>query len=267
MSEDARIEQARRYFEAGSYADALRTCTELIKEKTEISKASLIAAKSMIFAHTDVPDDDTQKTIATSVSNACGYAESIEEAQQIEEEIYATFDIWHRQRVEADLQSLERNPTLDNWKTYFPKAPKYIMFNIMLMIASRNNKVVDEYCASQGIEKKEYGERRGTVQRQELSSEEEHQMLFDTAMRIYPNTRANLEANNNGNGEFIKQVVQKYLNELLTVECMIKYSESDDLPPAVNNERLKAEAEVTTYTLNALVYPNGQPLSLLSGDR
>ena len=96
-----------------------------------------------------------------------------------------------------------------------------------------------------------------------ITPEEVKTLEYETAKRIFANTQAKLSANKNGNNDFIRQVVQIVMNELLTAECIAKSSlGGEKIDPAVRCERLKLLGEIISYTLSAMVYPNGTPMSI-----
>lgn len=268
------IQKAQALFEVKQYSPAIDMCLELIKEGRDKKDAFLIAAKSVLFCLKTPTDEDNNNTFLNTFKNACAEAKTVEEALELERDMTAAFYEWKAESIKAQLANLEKKPTLAQWKEYIPIFLGYTNLRVFIRISARNCQAVNAYCEEKGIEKKELGaklkeEFGDKFETSEVITDEEIKTLeYEAAQRIFANTQEKFAENNEGNGDFMKQVVQVITNELLTAQCIVKHT----LPKKGTNsdvrcERLVLLADITSYMLSAMIYPNGKPMSLYMGNR
>lgn len=268
------IQKAQALFEVKQYSPAIDMCLELIKEGRDKKDAFLIAAKSVLFCLKTPMDEDNNNTFLNTFKNACAEAKTVEEALELERDMTAAFYEWKAESIKAQLANLEKNPTLAQWKEYIPIFLGYTNLRVFIRISARNCQAVNAYCEEKGIEKKELGDKLkeefgDKFETSEVITDEEIKTLeYETAQRIFANTQAKLSANNDGNGDFMKQVAQVITNELLTAECIATHTlPKKETNPDVRCERLMLLGEIISYLLSAMIYPNGTPMSLYMGNR
>lgn len=268
------IEKVKSFYESKNYDAAFDICINLLKEGKCKKDAYLFAAKCSLFKLKNPMDKESNNIILNTFKNACAEAKNIEEVLELEREMTVAFYEWKAESIKAQLTDLENNPTLELWKKYYPSLTKYIELEIFISVYARNCQAANEYCAENGIEKKEFddtikknfGDRFKTAE--VITNEEIATLEYETAQRIFENTQTKLSANNEGNKDFIIEVSNIIVGELLTAQCIV----SDSLPkkgtnPSIRCERLALKADITSYLLSAMIYPNGTPLSLYMGDR
>ncbi len=268
------IQKAQTLFEVKQYGPAIDMCVELIKEGRDKKDAFMLAAKSFLFSLKTPKDEDSINTFLNTFQNACAEAKTVEEALELERDITAAIYAWEAESVKALLADLEANPTLEQWQKYYPIFPEYIKLRIFVRVHARNCQATNAYCAENGIEKKElgnkikedFGDRFETSK--VITDEEVDTLEYETAQRIFENTQAKLSANNDGNGDFMIQVSKVIVGELLTAQCLVDHSlPKKGTNPDVRCERLMLKADITSYLLSAMIYPNGTPCSLYMGNR
>ena len=265
------IQKAQTLFEAKQYGPALDMCLALIKEGTDKKDAFLIAAKSFLFTLKTPKSEDSIETVLNTFKKACAEAKNVEEIRELERDMTAAIYEWKAKCIKSLLADLENNPTLEQWPKYYSIFPEFA--KIILFVTLIPNSFIDEYCEKNGIDKKELigkiekesGDKYKTAE--VITDEEIKTLEYEAVQRIFENTQQKLSANNDGNADFIKQVGRVVLNELLTAQCIASHAlPKKGTNPDVRCERLMLEAKIISYTLSAMIYPNGTPMSLCMGD-
>lgn len=265
------IQNARDLYESGQYKSALDMCLVLIKEGADLRDAYLIFANSYLLAGVRSPSNkkDTDFYIDT-LSRACSYAETIDEAYLIEREARRAVNLWEKVCVEFNLHLLEENPTMNQWNKYIPIGMGIMTMCMTVQYAARNCAVVNAYCQENSIGKadlfkqleEKYGKAEKVVTERELG-----ELEYNTAQRIFANTQNKLAANNDATPEYLQEVVKVVLGELYMVRLVVGCSMPDEgKDPEIRCKHLKLKAEITSYMLSAMIYPNGKPMTILSGD-
>jgi len=275
MSNDRTVENVRLLYQSGSYKEALESCLAYLEDKealtdesrkSEVKEVFLISALSLMNMSLVPPTSENRDIICTSIINACNYANSIEEAHQIENEVFSEFYLWKEKSIRAQLEKVENNPSFDNWKAYYPLIPEYSEFAIFLSLANFNNNVVNQYCESEGINKANYRDGYPLPQDQ-FTSDDRETLEYATGLRIYNRAKIELEESGNLSTVPAQALSRKVIEHLILAELMISHSKGKNLPPEVLNDRLKAEAEIINYKLSAYIHANGQKILLYQSDR
>jgi len=225
MSNDRTVENVRLLYQSGSYKEALESCLAYLEDKealtdesrkSEVKEVFLISALSLMNMSLVPPTSENRDIICTSIINACNYANSIEEAHQIENEVFSEFYLWKEKSIRAQLEKVENNPSFDNWKAYYPLIPEYSEFAIFLSLANFNNNVVNQYCESEGINKANYRDGYPLPQDQ-FTSDDRETLEYATGLRIY--NRAKIELEESGNLSTVpaqalsRKVIEHLMNE------------------------------------------------------
>ena len=266
------IQNARGLYESGQYKSAIDMCMEVIKQGTDLGEAFLISANSYLLAGVRDPSDknDTDFYLNT-LNRAASYVNTVDEAYMLEREANQAINLWKSICVKYQLGLLEENPVMDQWEKYYPMFLKFANMGLMVSYVARNCPAVNTYCQENAIGKadlfEQLKEKFGEAEKA-ITDDEIRELEYDTATRIFMNTQAKLAANNDGNPEFIKQVVMVVLRELYLVRLVVDHKMPDEgKDPEVRCKHLKLKAEITSYLLTAMTYPNGKPFSILTGDR
>ena len=91
------IQNARVLFDNGQYDRAIDMCTELIEAETDRKDAFLISANSYMFAGLKTPtNEQDNEYFFKSFECACSYAETVEEAYELEREATQAFLNWKK---------------------------------------------------------------------------------------------------------------------------------------------------------------------------
>lgn len=266
------IQNARVLFDNGQYDRAIDMCTELIEAETDRKDAFLISANSYMFAGLKTPtNEQDNEYFFKSFECACSYAETVEEAYELEREATQAFLNWKKKCVHYQLHMLESNPTMEQWGKYYPMFLKFSEMEIQIQIIARSCQPVETYCQENDISilnlfnqlAEEFGEATDAITYEEI-----RELEYDTAVRVFENTQAKLAENNDGNPEFMAQVARVVLRELYMVRLLVDFHMPDeDEDPDVRCKHLRLNASITSYMLSAMIYPNGKPMSIFLGDR
>ena len=275
MSDNKTVEKARKLYESGSYKEAFDLCSELISaedvladksKKSEVKEALLISAYSIMNMSDAPPSDNLRTVICNSVSTACECADSIDEVQQIEEEVDSEFDRWREKSIKAQLKKVENNPSFETWGAYYPLMLEYTKLSLFLHLATRNNSVVNQYCETEGIDRKEYVDQCKKYQ-EKFTDEDIDLLEYEAANKIFGIAKIELERNADVNADYAQVISKQIVEHLFVAELAAGSSIGKDLTPEVRNERLKTQAEIIDYKLRALISPNGKVMSLFQGNR
>ena len=263
------LEYAQALYDSEQYTEAMSACAALLKSETDIGPAAFLGAKSLLYTITTPKDEEKKETFFSLINVACAKANAVEEIQNMEIEMSGVFYDWKAKSIKVLLAGLVVSPTFDNWKNYYPIFPEYIMMNIQMQLYFRNNDLVNHYCSEKGIEKKDYvDEFKDQIPGEVLSDSEIRTLEYETGLTIFADAQARCEADANGNPDFVTKLAEMLINALGVADLAVAHylpKKEDD--PATYCERLKSRAEIQTYELNALLYPNGTPISLIVSDR
>lgn len=271
------LQKAQTLFDLEQYGSAVNMCIELIKNNTDNKKDTFfLAAKSFLFTMRTPTNESQNETFLNTFRNACAEAKSTEEVLELERDMTAAIYEWKAKSIKAKLADIEKCPTYEQWNEYIHFPLGYTKLTICVSIYARNCQAVNSYCEVNGIEKRElndklemdFGDRFKTS---EVITDEEIKILeYETARKIFENIQAKLSANNDGNADYVRQTAKVIITELGVVGCIVDSSlNSNEITPNAHCERLLLKANLISFSLSALIYPNGSPLSLYidTGDR
>ena len=261
---DSRIEQANKYLEEGKFLEAVDISKKLLGEREYIRDASIIGAKAFILGSESPSNKQYYETICKSVKLACDNATSIEDAQKIEAEIIKTYHEWQVKNIGDSLDEIVQDPSMNRFQQYFNTRGDYLIVELGLKAATRNNSVVDAYCESKGISKKQYAETCKAIP--DFLNEEIKELEFTAMKRLYEKEKAIVEDEDciHGSAIAVNAVARSAAEALIEVlvACSVKSSDTQK-----ELERLYLRADLSRLLLDTVVYPDGKAKSLHSGDR
>ena len=265
--------KSRKLYDSRSYKEGFSCCEEVLanpeainealpEHKSELKELSLISVYSALNVSKLPPKGEELSFICERISKACDYADSIDEIQQIEVDVLKEYDIWKKASVTSQLAELAVNPSVELMKAYNKSKLDYAACSLILTTPTRKNKAVEQYCKDEGIETKEYI--KGIKKYQDKFTLDEQKYLeFLTGLDIFALAKKDLEQFAHVNADVAVKAVEKILYTLVVAETLIDGSSVS--PPSENLDRFKAQAELVDFRLNAVMYPNGQAISLFSG--
>lgn len=262
MDAELLLLRAKSEFEKGEYGKCVDTAIEVLKsDYPHKSPAHLLAAKGFLMMFPNPTDEDTNKTLYTTIGNACATAESIEEVWQIEKDFFETFHIWKRKNFIQHLEALERNPDLKEYQKFLPFGVKYMEMSLYITVHIRNCKIVKDYQAANGLEVKDYVAQHD-YSGDGFTSEEMDELKFEASKRIFAKAVSVVEECRNANFEYYKSRYSETLGAVMLAHLLCGFSYNDKTPDAIRCERMKFEASVLDYRLRTVVCPGGKTMSL-----
>lgn len=267
---NSNMEKAEALFKAKKFDEATDICLDLIHNETCKKEAFLLAAKCVLFSTNSPMNREKLNTVINSFGKACYETKTIEEALELEHDMLSASHEWEAKSIKAQLAILEHNPSMEQWKKYYPIFVEYIKIEMVILSVSRDCPVFETYCKEKGIEKEDLSDKLkeefgNKYKASEVITQNEINTLeFQTAQRIFANTQASLDKNKEGNGEFIKHVADIAINRLGTAELIAKHVlDNNEITPDLHHKCMLLLAEIITYQLSAMIYPNGKAMSLL----
>lgn len=265
---DMSIQQAKSLYENEDYQAAYEMANTLFKEGVEKKEAIIICIKSfLLLLPSPLYSKENNNTICSLVRKACDEAESIEEVLNIEYDIRTTIEKWKARTVTKLLEQIATNPSMKQWKEYYPIFPEFLMLDIFVGLAARESDPITKYCNENAIDAKEFGSRYPAKEIKKVLTEDEiTSMEFDTSKIVFENAKDYLLECADSNAEFLRNSLPRILERFIIAQLVVDHT----IPKEKNEiwyERTLFKAEIINYTLNASVFPNGHEMSLVQGDR
>lgn len=243
------IERARTLFQLKEYSKVVTICLEIIEEDTKNAEAWTLAAKSFLFQLPSSTDKELNMTFYKAARNACATASTIEEAKKIEYEIFSAVNEWEIQTRKEALKKLEDTPCLEYLQEYTIQDFGYVEMRLHLQIATRSD------CA-------ELGE---NVLPEKPSKEEANTLLYEAALRVFEETKEKAERDTDVSADAAIALSRVLIKRINAADGMVDYSiPKKGENTEIRHERLKSAARIKTFMLEALIYPNGRPMSLFT---
>lgn len=257
------ISSAKMAIEEKRYNDAIQICSSLVDNGPHTTEFFSVFAQSLLLGMASPYNEEIKKAIFQSIELGADAAKTVEELCELQFGIDSAYYRWHEERIRADLNELERSPTLETWESYFRKDIPYTTFKIncrVVLCATANYRKIK--AENEDFDEILHKYDEATIDT--FPDEAQKTLEYGTGLRIFRAAQKFLENNNNLNVSAIQSIVAPILARLTVAELIINYS-----IPKENNEiaveRLKTQAECISYSLNAVVYPNGQAVSLAHG--
>lgn len=268
MSDETLFLRAKEQFDDGNFSDCVSTCCEILRSDYENkSQVHLLAAKSFISMFLSPMDDENNETLYKSIGMACASAKSIEEIWQIEEEFFRTFYKWKRKNIRAQINALVAEPTLDKYKEYIQMPLGYAKMPIFVQIRTRNCEIVNNFCAEQGIEKKDYAKKYDhSCNEDDITDIEVIALKYKAAQKIFDNTVRIIDEYSHVTGEAYSAKFPSTMGAILLVGLLIDYDD-ENLPDDIKCDMMKYSASVLDYRLKKVCYPNGNATHYDLSDR
>lgn len=261
------IDNAQKLFDCEQYKAALEMSMDLIRNNINRKEAFIIATKSFLHRMDSPMHDEDNATFINSYKSACLLAETGEELRIIENEMAVEYQKWKARTITEHFRILERKPTINLLKDIYNTIPKYLEIPIFMILTE--NECINSFCERKGISREKFSQEYPSLAGPtEFSDDDISTLEYYTAQKIFNNANSKLTANADGNPEYIEMISKKILMELFTAERVAANSYSNDnCTGNIRLERLKLHAEILSFTMNAMIYPNGVPISLFLGDR
>ena len=228
----------------------------------------ILSGKAFLFSLTGTVSDDRKKTLYSAAAMAAAKVRDLEEAAALEREFLTAVEQWKAVRVPRSLARLESSPTIEQWKTYIPDGVLFVELPMFISVAVRNAanvKAMWDQEKAAGLDVDEIVKKYDITASPVLDDEAKRRLEYETAVRIIEKAKDFLEANAHVNADYFQTISRKMSEPFVLADLILKYCDSDKTPKDVRLERLRCHAEMLDYFLRAVVYPNGQPLSLYQG--
>lgn len=256
-------ENALELYNNEEYTTALTTCLKMMKESDTKFEVFLLAVKAYVHVFNPLKDED-KKTLYQLAGYAAAKARTVEEVYDIENQAKELLQDRYLEVYKAAIELLEKEITMNSWGVIFPLPPKLMEINLMISITVGTKK--KELCEAEGLSMDEASKKYSKSYSPEEGSEHDLKtLLFAAGNRIFDYIRAYFEQNNDGNTEYMQAVSSRSLEMLAVVQLVFKYCIPDE---EANRDdlvlvRTKALATAAEYELNAILRPNGTPMSLI----
>lgn len=256
------IINARELYENKNYKQALDMCFELVEDNRDKKDAYLIIAKSFLFLLDSPLNEDKNKAFLDAYTSACVYAQTAEALNDIRSDIGDAFNKWKDETIRFQIKKLESNPSLQNFRKYIYIFPEYARLKIDIFMYDSN--AVKLFCERNAIEQIEFSKNYPLRETSKAITDEEISALeYISAQNIFEKTKSKLVDAADGNADYVVYVGNIALDELFTVHSMIdRILQKKEIDSEKKCEYLKFKAVVLEYKLNAVIYPNGRPISL-----
>lgn len=264
MEQEKSIEKVKELYDSGNLPAAAEMAMEL--HKAGISPKEAYLYQVLVFTRSMPPlakQTEAQKTLYhKSYSNVLNDTESFKEYQEKSAIMDEAFNLWEYEQKCKDLPKYGEDSDLVAKRAQDDVS--YCFFNgLAAMYAGNKRKELEE---KEGIT---FSEAQKIYPRNAKKYELEYKEAFYKAgCDIFEQGCAVFEENCDASAEYVKSVFSKCLKQLtnsyLVVDSTIP-EDDGELTKDVLIERLAKTVEIRTYILNAMMYPNGQPMSLMQG--
>lgn len=280
MSND--LLRAKTALEQKDYSKALNICTEIIQKKEDTPECYAIAAHAFLFVIDDPRSEKNQNTFGNTVTNAALGITSAEDACKLEYDLRKAINEWRSSYIRAKLEAVRAKPelkeggTLDQYNNSIVPFFYYIFILSGCLFGDMAAPYVKEVI---GKTDKDAVEALRHQYEEQLKGEDPlpddvlYDLQVEAAMDIFERTSHFFEENNDSARDFALEVGGITRMNLMVANLLIgqsvpqegKETESD-IPKSEIINRLKMQASIQEYKLNAIMRPDGKPMSLDVGE-
>lgn len=264
MSGENSIEKAKELYESRSYYEAFDMAIALGENGEERKEALLLAAKSYIQGLPSAGHEDLNNVVLRTVSILCECVESIEELQYIEKGIFSAFYEWEARTLREKIEEVERVPTMENWKSVLPLRTEYLKLKLLLQATTRNCVFATTYKLENDIDDKSFSKIMYECAKGGITAAEISTIKYETATRIFEQTKRFLSQNAHGSVAFANSIINKVVERTILAIMIVEGEIESDSVIETKCERTKMLAEIRRFVLGAMVYVNGTPNPVFS---
>lgn len=250
------------------YTKALDMCMQLLndpelKKQINLKDTWLFIAKSYLMCLETPMDKKNFELSLNAFSSTCSYAKTIDEILKLEHDMLETFYEWKLNCIKKQLDTIKNQPTLNKITPFYAIFPEFIIIEMEIMIRARNCDFVNKYCDDNNIKKEDFGEKFPSLEvTNKVTDEVVESLILKCAQNIFKNTQSSIKSNADMNLDLALEFVPLALERLLVAENLAKPNKNS--LPSMKCIRLKEYAKILKYELEAVMYPNGKAVSLLS---
>lgn len=169
--------------------------------------------------------------------------------------------------IKSKLNSLVNNPTFEEWKSYIKSKPTYSKIQFNIAIIFDNCSIAKQFMTENSLDVDEYQKYKPSIPNKSTATIVD-ELEYKAALSIYERAILKVDEFGDANSLAVGELIRIVLQELMVSELMVKNVTPDSRGDKdVRLERLLAQAEIKNYILNAVVYPDGKPISILQSDR
>ena len=263
------FQKAKRCYTAGDYATAFNISYELLEEGIRTAENFALSAKSFLFLMSFPLEEDDRETFYKAVTFAATETKSIEELYEIEYDIISALVEWENKTRKEQLKKIEESSKEAVYSAY----REYISIGypteyITMRIATRRifRTHAEEKWKKGGV----FDDFRPKELPERLSAEDIRLIEYRTAIRMFAFAKQQLAEFGRSTHEVLSEVAKDTLYRLAVsenfIDAAIREIEEDE---ATKCERLKTQAELISYRLNALISVvdgTGEAFSLLGNE-
>lgn len=270
MSEELKnIKELQELYSQDFFFRVAEGCTDRIKAGETDKDTYLLFAKSLLKLSTYATIEENKDSITQSFGNAASKASTVEEAFDVEYEALYEINDWEKVCIKNTLSSLEKSPSFDKWNAFAHIPANAAELKLFINISIRNKPIIKSQADAESLSLSDFAKKYGKTPDNNLSDQEKYSLVYDSACKIYHSAQTHLEGNNRGSREFVIETAKTALLGYMISLGMIDYCTSEQCNDTkeVLLERLYMQDKIYRSMLDAVIYPNGGTISILSGDR
>lgn len=268
---DNKLEQAQALYEQQDYKGAFDAAHKAASSEASVP-ACLLMAKSFLNQLNGPYNDSANDTFYTAVRTALNVASNIEEVWFIEQDICEAMRVWSEKVHRYFLDLMIENPD----ELYFKKVTevhlKIIEMSIPVTVMTRNCSLAKKFMEENGLT--EQGAYAKFLDKQlgecdaYISNEQAAAMEIEAVSRMFENAKAACEDISHASTEYINAHRKDILMTLLRASILANFAaRKKRIPTELAYQGYYLRASILTYMLATVIYPNGRPMSLFTGDR
>lgn len=199
------------------------------------------------------------------LKDACSFATCIEQVWDAEESFYPAFYNWRLSQYALKNAAFVANPTLDTLTAYFKLKQTLIRSEMLVMGALQLNcKMVDAFCASEGITPQEYSKNYFTPKVPvDTTASKRAELEASAAEVVFGLAKVQLGECTDVNVEFFKKTSLEVSTKLILAMALSEAAAQDK--KITSEEKCKyllLDANIVSFLLEAKMYPHGRYASI-----
>lgn len=271
MSGTISIENAEQLYHTEQYELAFDMCTSLLRSDAERdSRLYSLTARSFLQSMDTPPDDSSKKTLYKVFCSAYSNARTPAEALKVKYELAEAVVGWTNRVLPAAIEHLLQNPrkNIDHLRTGLLPPSYQMTYCEATLLAQLDGKSphyekisAEDTAAAEQL----YGKLAKMPSDLEMQT-----LVLDGARRLFSGTLKKLSENNAGSPDFMLAVCDVIDGELFIASWMADTcipngfgKKEEDYSPRFIFDSLNLKAKILQARLDATVFPNGSPFSVV----
>lgn len=267
---------AQKLFDQGNYRAAFDAACKItapegygedLTRSFLITKNLLIAKSALNIIHP--LDRDAHKLFFQTVDNTIALTRNLADFWRIEKELLESLHDWADKTYRAELTDLINNPTLPTRvENIFSIPVEHIKIANSVSFRFKIKEIIEALCQAEGVDPGDYQaykKENTIVPCGYLTLAEKFALEYEAASVIFENGKKAFGNMAHASMEYI-QANYKDIFKAFTTAQVIVDDYDEDKSAEIRIKLLKLHSEIIRFMLEAVVYPNGRALSLLSDE-